>query len=83
MTTSGGHGAPSTRKGWLHTGDLGLMRETVHSPDRAPKDMIIRGGENVYPREVEDFCTPTPRCQSAVWEFRMSGWEKLWWRGSD
>jgi fatty-acyl-CoA synthase len=43
-------------EGWLHTGDLGVMREDgyVHLTGRA-KDMIIRGGENVYPREVEEF----------------------------
>ena len=44
------------REGWLHTGDLGVMREDgyIHLTGRA-KDMIIRGGENVYPREVEEF----------------------------
>src|SRR5271163_4133167 len=43
-------------EGWLHTWDLGVMREDgyVHLTGRA-KDMIIRGGENVYPREVEEF----------------------------
>jgi fatty-acyl-CoA synthase len=43
-------------EGWLHTGDLGLMREDgyIHLTGRA-KDMIIRGGENVYPREIEEF----------------------------
>lgn len=47
--------------GWLHTGDLGLMREDgyIHLTGRA-KDMIIRGGENVYPREVEEFLYTHP-----------------------
>lgn len=47
--------------GWLHTGDLGVMREDgyVIFTGRA-KDMIIRGGENIYPREVEDFIRTHP-----------------------
>ncbi|HVN07788.1 MAG TPA: AMP-binding protein [Patescibacteria group bacterium] len=49
------------REGWLHTGDLGVMREDgyFHLTGRA-KDMIIRGGENVYPREVEEFLYTHP-----------------------
>ena len=41
--------------GWLHTGDLGIMRADgyVQVTGRL-KDMIIRGGENIYPREIED-----------------------------
>ncbi len=43
------------RGGWLHTGDLGVMDEDgfVTLKDRS-KDMIISGGSNVYPREVEE-----------------------------
>jgi fatty-acyl-CoA synthase len=50
------------REGWLHTGDLGVMREDgyIHLSGRA-KDMIIRGGENVYPREVEEFLYTHPK----------------------
>jgi fatty-acyl-CoA synthase len=42
-------------EGWLHTGDLGSMDERgyVRIEGRV-KDMIIRGGENIYPREIED-----------------------------
>ena len=42
--------------GWLHTGDLAKMNESgyVQITGRL-KDMIIRGGENVYPREIEEF----------------------------
>ena len=42
-------------EGWLHTGDLGLMRQDgyVQITGRL-KDMIISGGENIYPREIED-----------------------------
>jgi fatty-acyl-CoA synthase len=43
-------------EGWLHTGDLAIMDEEgyVRITGRA-KDMIIRGGENIYPREIEEF----------------------------
>ena len=42
--------------GWLRTGDLGVMREDgcIHITGRS-RDVIIRGGENIYPREVEEF----------------------------
>jgi fatty-acyl-CoA synthase len=42
--------------GWMHTGDLATMDEQgyVKIVGRS-KDMVIRGGENVYPREVEEF----------------------------
>jgi len=48
--------------GWLHTGDLATMDEDecFRITGRA-KDMIIRGGENVYPREVEEFLHTHPK----------------------
>jgi fatty-acyl-CoA synthase len=48
--------------GWFHTGDLGLMREDgyLKITGRA-KDMIIRGGENIYPREIEEFLYTHPK----------------------
>jgi fatty-acyl-CoA synthase len=48
--------------GWLHTGDIGFMREDgyLKITGRA-KDMIIRGGENIYPREVEEFLYTNPK----------------------
>ncbi|MDP9455383.1 MAG: AMP-binding protein [Actinomycetota bacterium] len=48
-------------EGWLHTGDLATMDEDgyVKITGRA-KDMIIRGGENVYPREIEEFLYTHP-----------------------
>ncbi|MEN4826614.1 fatty acid CoA ligase family protein [Pseudomonas sp. P39-UII1] len=43
-------------EGWMHTGDLAVMNEQgyVRIVGRS-KDMIIRGGENIYPRELEEF----------------------------
>lgn len=48
--------------GWLHTGDLAVMDEDgyVKITGRL-KDLIIRGGENIYPREVEEFLYKHPK----------------------
>jgi fatty-acyl-CoA synthase len=48
--------------GWLRTGDLGVMREDgcIHITGRS-RDVIIRGGENIYPREVEEFLYTCPK----------------------
>ena len=47
--------------GWMHTGDLAVMRDDgyVNIVGRI-KDLVIRGGENVYPREVEEFLYTHP-----------------------
>jgi fatty-acyl-CoA synthase len=48
--------------GWLHTGDLAAMRPDGYFSFRGrAKDTIIRGGENIYPREVEDFLHTHPK----------------------
>jgi acyl-CoA synthetase (AMP-forming)/AMP-acid ligase II len=49
------------RNGWLHTGDLGYMDEQgyLFLMDRS-KDMIISGGENIYPREIEEVIIKHP-----------------------
>jgi fatty-acyl-CoA synthase len=49
------------RAGWMHTGDLATMDDAgyVQIVGRS-KDMIIRGGENVYPREIEEFLHAHP-----------------------
>ncbi|MGA2789419.1 MAG: AMP-binding protein [Candidatus Bathyarchaeia archaeon] len=50
------------REGWMHTGDLALMQPNgyVNIVGRT-KDMISRGGEKVFPREVEDFLYTHPK----------------------
>jgi fatty-acyl-CoA synthase len=49
-------------EGWLHTGDLAAMRpDGYFSFKGRAKDTIIRGGENIYPREVEDFLHTHPK----------------------
>jgi long-chain acyl-CoA synthetase len=49
------------RAGWLHTGDIGRMDEVgfLYIVERM-KDLIIRGGLNIYPRDVEDALTEHP-----------------------
>jgi fatty-acyl-CoA synthase len=48
--------------GWLHTGDLATMDENGYCRITGRlKDMIIRGGENIYPREIEEFLYKHPK----------------------
>lgn len=59
--------AAALRNGWLHTGDVGSMDDrgflTLH--DRS-KDMIISGGSNIYPREVEEALIAHPGVMEAA-----------------
>ena len=59
--------AEALRDGWLHTGDVGYVDEDgyFYLVDRK-KDMIIRGGENVYPREIEDVLLEHAGVQAAA-----------------
>ncbi|HET6592758.1 MAG TPA: AMP-binding protein [Xanthomonadales bacterium] len=53
-------------EGWLHSGDLGVMDEQGYvAVVGRLKDMIIRGGENIYPREIEEFLFTHPDIQDA------------------
>jgi len=54
--------AAALKDGWLHTGDIGTMDEDgyLYIMDRK-KDMIISGGENIYPAEIEDSLLRHPK----------------------
>ena len=68
--------AETLRNGWLHTGDIGTMDEKgyVYILDRS-KDMVISGGVNIYPREVEDVILLHP----AVHEVAVIGVPDEYW----
>ncbi|HEY7623327.1 MAG TPA: AMP-binding protein [Solirubrobacteraceae bacterium] len=52
--------------GWMHTGDLAVMDDAGYlSIVGRMKDMLIRGGENIYPREVEEFLLTVPGVSDA------------------
>jgi len=53
--------APDFKDGWWHSGDLALVDEDeyIHIVDRK-KDMILSGGQNIYPREIEDVISTHP-----------------------
>ncbi|HEY6286306.1 MAG TPA: long-chain fatty acid--CoA ligase [Ktedonobacteraceae bacterium] len=59
--------AEAFRNGWFHTGDIGRRDEEgyIYIVDRV-KDMIIRGGFNVYPREIEDVLMTHPAVSLAA-----------------
>jgi len=54
--------ADAVRDGWMHTGDLATLDDEGYcNIVGRVKDMVIRGGENVYPREVEEFLFGHPK----------------------
>ena len=59
--------AEAMRNGWFHTGDIGKFDEDgfIYITDRV-KDMIIRGGFNVYPREIEEVMMTHPAVSLAA-----------------
>ncbi len=71
---------------WMHTGDLATMDDEgyVNIVGRI-KDMIIRGGENIYPREIEEFLYATPTsatrrssaCRRERYGEEVMAWVKL------
>jgi fatty-acyl-CoA synthase len=53
-------------EGWCHSGDLGMMDEAGYLRITGRiKDMILRGGENIYPREVEEYLYRHPKIADA------------------
>ncbi|MSR14425.1 MAG: AMP-binding protein [Gammaproteobacteria bacterium] len=53
--------------GWMHTGDLAIIDDEGYcNIVGRVKDMIIRGGENVYPREIEEFLFRHPKIQDVA-----------------
>ncbi len=55
------------RAGWVHTGDLAIRRPDGYFKITGRlKDMVIRGGENVYPREIEEFLFTHPSVAQAA-----------------
>lgn len=53
------------KKGWLHSGDLAVQTEEgFYRITGRIKDMIIRGGENIYPREIENFLYRIPKIEA-------------------
>lgn len=53
------------RDGWMHTGDLATLdNEGYCNIVGRVKDMLIRGGENIYPREIEEFLFRHPKVQA-------------------
>jgi fatty-acyl-CoA synthase len=55
------------RAGWMHTGDLAVIDEEGYCDIVGRvKDMIIRGGENIYPREIEEYLFQHPKIQEVA-----------------
>jgi fatty-acyl-CoA synthase len=74
------------RAGWMHTGDLATLDEDGYCNIVGRiKDMVIRGGENVYPREIEEFLFRHPAIEAAqvigipdpVYGEELCAWIKL------
>ncbi len=79
--------------GWLHTGDLAVrLPNGYYKITGRIKDMVIRGGENIYPREIEEFLFTHPAVEQAAvvgvpdpkYGEELCAWIKLkqGWRGT-
>ena len=66
------HNPPATAAaidadGWLHTGDVAIrLPNGYYKITGRIKDMVIRGGENIYPREIEEFLFTHPAIEQAA-----------------
>jgi len=59
--------AKALHEGWLHTGDLGYVdRDGFYYLVDRKSDMIIRGGENIYPREIDNLLFEHPKIREAA-----------------
>ena len=84
LLQAGGSHRRSVVQRWYHSGDLGYLDEDGYLwvADRL-KDMVISGGENIYPREVEDVLYEHPGVLDvAVWGNRTKLGGSGWWRMS-
>lgn len=72
--------------GWMHTGDLAVMNDDGYcSIVGRIKDMVVRGGENIYPREIEEFLYTHPDIEDAQvigvpdakWGEELCAWIKM------
>ena len=75
---------------WFHTGDVAVIDQAGYGQIVGRmKDMIIRGGENIYPREIEEFLHTHPAVSEAqvatnctlsiLWSFRLSVYGTRGW----
>ncbi len=51
---------------WLRTGDFGRLEGGLLFISTRMRDLIIRGGENIYPREVEEFLSTHPNPENRI-----------------
>ena len=73
-----GTAAAIDAEGWLRTGDLGSLDERGYCRVQGrAKDMIIRGGENIYPREIEDVLHTHPAIGASVGGVPDSDWDEM------
>jgi fatty-acyl-CoA synthase len=72
------------RDGWLHTGDLARRTpDGYYKITGRIKDMIIRGGENIYPKEIEEYLYTHPKVQDVqVIGFRTGSTARRSWPAS-
>jgi len=65
-------------QGWLHSGDLAVRQPNgYYRITGRIKDMICRGGENIYPREIEEFLYTHPDVQDVAWGSLTPCWSKM------